>query len=280
MSEAASDPLRVQDCPALDQGTLVLALTGWMDGGDVSTGTVRRLVDLLGARPIADINPEPFYLVNFPGTMEVAALFRPHVRIEGGLVQALDLPANSFFCDKAAGLVLFLGREPNLRWRAFADALFGLARRAGVTRVLFVGSFGGSVPHTREPRLFAAASQARLLPELERHGLRRLDYAGPGSLVSYLLTRAAASGLEMAALVAEVPGYLQGRNPAAIEAVTRRLAQILKLPLELRALRVESAEWEVAVTRAVEENGELAETVRQLEEAYDDELLKLGGGDV
>ena len=28
---------------------LLLALTGWMDGGDVSTGTVLRLVELLEA---------------------------------------------------------------------------------------------------------------------------------------------------------------------------------------------------------------------------------------
>jgi len=28
----------VQDCPKLEQATLVLAFTGWMDGGDVSTG--------------------------------------------------------------------------------------------------------------------------------------------------------------------------------------------------------------------------------------------------
>jgi hypothetical protein len=82
MSENTPDSLRVDDdCPVLDQATLVLALTGWMDGGDVSTGTVRRLVDLLGARPIAEIDPEPFYIYNVPGSMEIAALFRPHVKI-------------------------------------------------------------------------------------------------------------------------------------------------------------------------------------------------------
>src|SRR5579871_3977816 len=66
MSERQSDHLHVQESPRLDRATLVLALTGWMDGGDVSTGTVQRLVDLLGARPIATIDPEPFYLYNFP----------------------------------------------------------------------------------------------------------------------------------------------------------------------------------------------------------------------
>src|SRR5207244_3342763 len=67
MLESPNDALRIHHCPALDQATLVLALTGWMDGGDVSTGTVRRLVDLLDARPIAEIDPEPFYIYNVPG---------------------------------------------------------------------------------------------------------------------------------------------------------------------------------------------------------------------
>src|SRR5947199_7980057 len=108
--------LRVSDCPTLDRATLVLAFSGWMDGGDVSTGTVQRLVDLLGARPVASIDPEPFALYHFPGPMELAALLRPHVKIEDGRVVQLDLPANTFYGDAASNLVLFIGREPNLRW--------------------------------------------------------------------------------------------------------------------------------------------------------------------
>src|SRR5438874_12812728 len=96
MSEGTSDSLRIHDCPTLDRATLVLAFTGWMDGGDVSTGTVRRLVGLVDAPPVADIDPDPFYLFNFPGPMEVAALFRPTVRIEDGLVSSLEMPENTF----------------------------------------------------------------------------------------------------------------------------------------------------------------------------------------
>jgi proteasome assembly chaperone (PAC2) family protein len=280
MSESKTETLRVHGCPVLDRATLVLALTGWMDGGDVSTGTVRRLVDLLGAKPVADIDPEPFYVFNFPGSMEIAALFRPRVKIEDGLVASLDMPTNTFYCHEPANLLLFLGKEPNLRWRHFADAILEVVGRAGVRRILFVGSFGGSVPHTREPRLHVTCSEPGLLPEMEHYGLRRSGYAGPGSFTSYLLTRAPAAGLEMASLVAEIPGYLQGRNPMSIEAVTRRLAKILKQPLDLRALRAESTEWELEVSRVIEKDAELAATVRRLEEAYDDELLRLGGGEV
>src|SRR5437764_14376817 len=108
MTQTTSDVLRMHDCPVLDRATLVLAFTGWMDGGDGSTGTVRRLVDLLGARPVADIDPDPFYLLNFPGSMEIAALFRPALRLEGGLVASLEMPASVFYCHESAKLVLFL----------------------------------------------------------------------------------------------------------------------------------------------------------------------------
>ena len=70
------------------------------------------------------------------------------------------MPANIFYCHEPANLVLFLGKEPNLRWRGFGDCVLELARAAGVRRVLFVGSFGGSVPHTREPRLYVTCSDA------------------------------------------------------------------------------------------------------------------------
>lgn len=278
MIEASHDALRIHDCPALDRATLVIALTGWMDGGDVSTGTVRRLVDLLGARAFAEIDPEPFYIYNFPGSMELAALFRPHVKIEDGQVATLDMPSNTFYCHESGNLVLFIGKEPNLHWRAFGDCILELAKSARVSRVLFVGSFGGPVPHTREPRLYVTCSEARLLPEMEQFGLRRTGYEGPGSFTSYLLTRARSGNLDMTSLVAEIPGYLQGRNPMSIEAVTRRLAKILQLPLDLQALRAESTEWELEVSRAVEQDRKLAKTIRQLEEAYDNELLAQEAG--
>jgi len=250
-----------------------------MDGGDVSTGTVERLVHLLSARAIAEIDPEPFFIYNFPGSMETAALFRPRVEIEDGVVQALDMPNNTFYSDDPANLVLFLGKEPNLRWKSFGECIFHLAGKVGVRRILFVGSFGGSVPHTREPRLYVTCSDRELLPQFERYGVRRTAYEGPGSFTSYLMTQAKSADLEMVSLVAEIPGYLQGTNPLCIEAVTRRLAKILKLPLDLDALRTASTEWELQISSAVDENDEMAEKIRELEEAYDNELLDLDADD-
>jgi proteasome assembly chaperone (PAC2) family protein len=272
MNPIENDSLRIHEPVAFERSTLVLAFSGWMDGGEVSTGTVQRLVDLLGAKPFA----EPFYIYNFPGSMEIAALFRPPVQVEDGLVTKLEMPENRFFAHPP-GLVLFVGKEPNLRWRTFGDCVFRLARQACVERILFIGSFAGTVPHTREPRLYVSCSDAELLAEMERYGVRRSSYEGPGSFTSYLMAQAASAGFRMASLVAEIPGYLHGINPMSIEAVTRRLAKILKLSLDLDELRVASTQWELEVTAAVEQNEELATKIRELEEQYDNELLQLEG---
>jgi proteasome assembly chaperone (PAC2) family protein len=79
----------------------------------------------------------------------------------------------------------------------------------------------------------------------------------------------------MVSLVAEIPGYLQGTNPLSIEAVTRRLAKILQLPLDVDSLRTASTEWEMQVSTAVDQDDDLAAKVRELEQEYDDELLEL-----
>lgn len=262
------------DIPQLQDGTLVLAFSGWMDGGDVSTGTVERLLDLLNAEPIAEVDPERFYIINFPGSMELASLFRPEIDIEDGQVQSFELSTSTFYVAPDANVALFVGKEPNMAWRTFGDAVFALAHQIEVSRILFVGSFSGSVPHTREPRLYVTCSTPELLDEMLKYGVRRTSYEGPGSFTTYLMTRAESSGFEMTSLVAEIPGYLQGTNPLCIEAVTRRLAKILKLPLDLDSLRSASTDWELEVSTAIEANDTLAERVRELEEKYDDDLLE------
>jgi proteasome assembly chaperone (PAC2) family protein len=120
-------------------------------------------------------------------------------------------------------------------------------------------------------------SHRRLRPLLEEHGVRLSDYEGPTGFSTLLLSQSARRGIDMFSLVAEVPGYLQGLNPLSIEAVTRRLAKILNVPVDLDQLRQASTGWEMEVSEAVEKDAELAETVRKLEEQYDNELIGKDG---
>jgi len=267
------DSLTILNAPALKRSTLLLALGGWMDGGHVSTGTVRHLMQGRDLTAVARIEPGRFYIHNFPGDMETAALFRPEVKHDSGLVTRFDFGTNEFTADPKTNLAFFLGKEPNLDWPAFADCIFEVARRLDVKRIIFIGSFGGTVPHTREPRLFGSVSQSALLPLLEEHAIHPSDYEGPGSFASYLVHRAPRQKVEMISIAAEIPGYLQGTNPLSIEAVTRRLSRLLGLPINLAELRAASTAWELEVTDAIEKDADLATTVRKLEEQYDNELI-------
>lgn len=269
----ASEHLTINSRPSLRDATLLVALTGWMDGGLVSTGTVRSLMEDRTVVEIARVEPDPFYIYNFPGSMEIAAVFRPHVKYEEGFITELQTPDNVFQCDVENNLVFFLGQEPNLKWQAFADAIFDMAELVGVRRILFIGSFGGTVPHTREPRLYGSVSHTRLREQLREHNVRLSDYEGPAGFSTLLLAQAPRHGLEMLSLVAEIPGYLQGLNPLSIEAVTRRLSALLNLPVDVNRLRSASNEWEAQVSEAVAQDEKLASTVRKLEEKYDNELI-------
>lgn len=265
--------LHSEELPRLSGGTLLLSFSGWMDGGDASTGTVSRLVRLLDARQVAEIDFELFYIFSFPGSMELTAQFRPHIHIDDGLVRSVDMPTNEFHHAPSANLLLFKGKEPNLRWRSFGDCIFEVARRCEVSRLMFVGSFGGTVPHTREPRMYVACSSEKLHEEMAPFGMRRTAYEGPGSFMTYLMSKTPDHGLEMVSLVAEIPGYLQGTNPFCVEAITRRLAAMLKLSLNLDELRTASNEWEQEITSIIAENDEMTRKIRELEDDYDRDLI-------
>lgn len=255
----------------LHRGTMLLAFSGWMDGGEVSTGTVQLLMGHLKARRIGGIDPEGFYLYNVPGSMEVAALFRPHVRYDEGLIAEFALPSNDLYADVRHEVAFLVGKEPHLRWRTFADCVLEACDALHITRVVFVGSFGGSVPHSREPRLYVSVSGPHLKPLVQRYGARFTEYEGPASFSTYLMSRCGERSIDMISLAAEIPGYIQGTNPRSIEAVTRRLVPILGLSIDFSQLRVASDEWETRVNEMVAKDADLAKQIRELEENYDKE---------
>src|SRR5688572_2598630 len=66
---ATPPQLKLHSEPKLNNATLLLALTGWMDGGDVPTGTVKTVMGKREVKRVATIDPEDFYIYNFPGSM-------------------------------------------------------------------------------------------------------------------------------------------------------------------------------------------------------------------
>ncbi len=275
-----SDNLNIFKKPNFSNPRLLLGFSGWMDGGEVSTGTVKYLINKLDARRFAEIKPQGFYIYSFPGSMEMTALFRPHTKIKNGLIKSYEVPADAFYYSEENELILFLGKEPNLYWDEFAECIFSLCEQFGVKMIYFIGSVAGLVPHTREPRLFCSVSDADLKETFKHYGVKFTNYEGPASIVTHLTANCQKHNLRMVSFVATTPAYVQGNNPKCIEAVTRRLVGMLELQVKLDDLRTVSDEFEKKLSEIVQEQPELESNIHKLEEDYDNEIFNSEMGDL
>jgi proteasome assembly chaperone (PAC2) family protein len=271
------EPLNLLKRPQLHDTRLIIGFDGWMDGGDVSTGSIDWLIRKLDAEPLAEIIGTEFHLYSFPGDMEVSAMFRPAVKIEEGLIVKFEPPVSTFHHDAENRLILFRGREPHVNWPRFADCIFTIIKQFDARMIYFVGSVAGAVPHTRDPRFFSSVSHPELKEEMKQFGCRFSNYEGPGSFVTYLTIEAARRDVPLATLVAEIPPYVQGTNPRCIEATLRKLAAILNLPLGLDDLRAMSNAFEKRVDESIEEHEELCEMIAKLEADYDSDVFNQMG---
>jgi proteasome assembly chaperone (PAC2) family protein len=272
--------LTIYEEPKIQNPAMVIGFSGWMDGGAVSTGTVEYLIDKLDATKCAAIDGENFYIYNFPGSMDVASLFRPTTKIVEGLIRKFEPPENIFFVCPEDNLLLLLGKEPHLRWKAFADCIFWLAHKWNVAAIYFIGSYGGLVPHTRQPRISASVSHAGLKTRLKQYGLRFSSYKGPAGISTYLTCLASKQDIPMASLVAEIPAYVEGRNPRCIDTVVKMLAALLGIHINLDDLLELSDELEKKLNDLVDQRPELADLIKKLEQDYDNEVFDTDMGDL
>ncbi|MGB4412855.1 MAG: PAC2 family protein [Atribacterales bacterium] len=268
------DKLTIYQRPLLSNPSLLVGFTGWMDGGDVSSGSVAYLQKKFAAEMIAEIDPQEFYLFNFPGSMEEVAQFRPYTLIKEGIITEFHYPQNQFFCALKENLLLFLGKEPNMKWNEYVENIFFLGKEFGVKRIYFIGSVSGLIPHTREPRVTCSVSDERLKKELEGYNLYFNDYEGPASITTLLTLMAPQKGVEMINLVVEIPMYIQATNPKGISSALGILSSLLNLPLVGEDLVNMSEEFDRNVEQLVKKYPDLVERIKKLEENYDREILE------
>jgi len=257
----------------------IMGFSGWMDGGEVSTGTMSYIINKLEARKIATIEPEPYYIYSVPGPMEINSLFRPHVKIVDGLIERYSPPENSFYLSKDNRVLIFTGKEPNLSWQPFCDCILYMCELLQVPQMFFVGSIGGMIPHTRDPYIRSTASNAHLRDRLQKFGIHGVTYSGPASFVTLLSSQAARRNIPMASLVAEIPAYVQGNNPRCIDTMVRLISRLLNLPISVADLDETVKIFEEKVTQVVQEDDELSEKVAEMEKLYDEEAFERDMGE-
>jgi predicted ATP-grasp superfamily ATP-dependent carboligase len=249
--------VRITSRPDLRDPILVSAFRGWNDGGEAATSAATYLRDRWGAEHIGDIDPEEFF--DFQVT-------RPIVRLEGGVTRRIQWPSNDFFHASLPerDVVLFLGIEPNVRWRTFTEALVGTVRDLEVQTSVTLGAFLADVPHTLPTPVAGSAPDPELAAEL---GISASGYEGPTGIVGVVQDAAARAGFQAYSLWAAVPHYLPaGPNPKAALALVKKVASLAGVTVETDTLARAATAWEQQVTATIEENQELQAYVRRLEE--------------
>ena len=257
------DHVTFEQEPDLEAPTLICAFTGWNDGGEAASTAATYLKDRWSADLLASLDPEEFF--DFQVT-------RPTVKLVDGVTREIEWPANEFYRARPGGqdVVVFLGIEPNVRWRTFTGLIIETAKRIGAGSIVLLGAFLADVPHTLpSPVTGSAADKA----EAERLELSSARYEGPSGIVGVLHDAAARAGLSTVSLWAAVPHYLpSGPNPKAALALVKKLSAYLEIPVATDTLERAATTWEAQVSEMIQENEDLVGYVRRLEEQAGESL--------
>lgn len=280
----------------------IAAFEGWNDAGEAASGVISHLGIAWQAQPIAAIEPEDFY--DFQVT-------RPVVEITEGRIERLVWPTTRLSvaragaapgpavlgegpdaADAAGGedrepaasgtglekdIILVHGIEPNMRWRSFTNELVEGLTQLGVESVILLGALLADAPHTRPVPISIGASDPKLSASVTAPFS---DYKGPTGILGVVQYALAQAGIPAMSLWASVPHYVATPpNPKATLALLRGVEDILDAPLPLADLAEEARAWERGVDELAQQDAEVAEYVRTLEEAKDATDLPQASGD-
>jgi hypothetical protein len=260
------------DLPSLTDPVVVVAFEGWNDAGDAATGAVEHLELIWNATPLAALDPEDYYdfQVN-----------RPSVSLVGGVSRRIEWPTTRISVarppDSERDVVLIRGIEPNMRWRGFCEELIELCQELGVGTVVALGALLADTPHTRPTPVSGSAYDSE---SAEKWGLDTSRYEGPTGILGVFQDACVQSGLPAISFWAAVPHYVSHPPaPRATVALLQRVEEVLEIPVPLGALPAQADEWLKKVDEMAQEDAEVVEYVRSLEEAATESELSQASGD-
>ena len=252
------DFVELEGNPRLRHPRVVAAFRGWNDAGGAASLAAGYLRSVTDAERFAVIDSEPF--VDYQQT-------RPTVSMVDGDVRRVEWPVTEVFASQDHDLMIVIGTEPNMRWRAFSDSIVDLARRYRSELVITMGALLADTPHTRPVPVSASASDPDLM---ERHGLVRSTYEGPTGIVGILHDSCSRAGLTSASLWAATPHYISAApNPQAALALLERLSDLAGTPPGSAELERAASEYQLRVASAIADDPDVAGYVEQLEQAAD-----------
>lgn len=260
--------------PDLADPVAILAFEGWNDAGEAASNAVKHLAEAYsgGGRVFAALDGEDYYdyQVHRPvlaAVDDVRQVIWPTTRFSIVRAPTRLLPGDAD--EEPRDLVLVHGVEPNMRWRSFCEEILGLARDLGVGQIITLGAYLADVPHSRPtPVTGTSADEAyQALFDVEPP-----TYEGPVGITGVFQEACRHAGIPLMSFWAAVPHYVAHPPvPKATLALLRRLEDVLDLSVPTKRLAEEAQAWESGVDELAENDAEVGEYVRTLEEQRDNE---------
>lgn len=251
--------------PELTDPIVVTAFEGWNDAGDAASSAIEHLQLTWDATPLTEIDSDPYY------DFQVS---RPTVQLEDGVTRKITWPTTRLSVCRPPGsahdIVLIHGIEPNMRWRSFCSELLHHVDKVGAQTVVSLGALLADAPHTRPVPVTGTAYDA---DSANRYGLERSKYEGPTGIVGIFQDTCVQAGIPAISYWAAVPHYVsQPPSPKATLALLHRVEEALDVEVPLGNLPDQAEEWENTVSEMAEEDEDVKNYVRALEERGDAEV--------
>ncbi len=262
----------MEDVPGLVDPVVIAAFEGWNDAADAASSVVDHLMLVWSARVVGTIDPDEFYdfQVNRP---YVGNDSTGHRRIQWpGTQIAVASPP-----DLERDVILIRGIEPNMRWRQFCAELLAACDELGAELVVTLGALLADTPHTRPIPVTGTASEPDLVDRLK---LEQSTYEGPTGIVGVFQDACIRLDIPAVSYWAAVPHYVaQPPCPKATLALIGQLEDLLECSIPLGDLPEDSRAWERGVDELAEEDEDVADYVRSLEETRDTAELPEASGE-
>ncbi|WP_170293215.1 PAC2 family protein [Thermogemmatispora aurantia] len=241
---------------------LIAALAGWNDAADSATTAIKFLIDRWKPVKIAEIDSEDFYV--FTET-------RPIVRIVDGMQRSLVWPANQFSAhslpEQERDIILYLGVEPQLKWRTFSECFLEVCRHFHVSEVILLGAMLADIPHSLAVPITGSSSTPELQERLRELDIHSSGYEGPTGMIGVLQDACRRANIPAASLWAAAPHYLAATpNIKVTAALLAYVNSLLSLDLDLNEIQADAVRFEEQITALVARDPEASAYVRRLEE--------------
>jgi hypothetical protein len=264
--------IELEEIEGLVDPVVIAAFEGWNDAADAASSAVDHLMRVWNARIVGAIDPDEFYdfQVN-----------RPMVGTDPGGHRRITWPGTTLAIasppDLDRDIILLRGIEPNMKWRLFCAELLAACDDLGGELVVTLGALLADTPHTRPIPVTGTATEPDLV---DRLSLEQSTYEGPTGIVGVFQDACVRLDVPSVSYWAAVPFYVaQPPCPKATLALIGQLEDLLEVSIPLADLPEEARAWERGVDELSQEDEEIGDYVRALEETRDTADLPEASGE-